>query len=124
MLKTAFSPFTYRQSYKTATDKWLNTTMRDAEHPQFYNQQSSQTMSVQAAHARGLDTLLVLQATAHDYESKLGISERWTEDSPDWVRASKSKVESGYDAAIDKLESLVVARVFELSKMNHAGTGM
>lgn len=120
---TMYSYEAFRRSYKSATDKWLNMTLSDVEHPQFYTQHSSQTMSVQASHSRGLDTLLLLQATARDYETKLGITSRWTQDSPEWTRANKTKVERGYDVALDKVESLVVARVFELSKMNHAGTG-
>lgn len=79
-------------------------------------------MSVEAAHARGLDSVLTLQQSARNFEAKLK-TERWTKDSPEWIQASKSSCEQAYDKAIDKLESLVVARVFELSKMNHAGTG-
>lgn len=79
-------------------------------------------MSVEAAHTRGLDSVLTLQQSARNFEAKLK-TERWTKDSPEWIQASKSSCEQAYDKAIDKLESLVVARVFELSKMNHAGTG-
>lgn len=88
----------------------------------FYNQQTAITQNIEAAHTRGLDSVLALQQSARDYEAKLGI-DRWNSNLPEWSRANKSKAARDYELAIDKLESLVVARMFELSKMNHAGTG-
>lgn len=118
-----FTEYWYcRKSYDAATKAWLNTTEIEASQPLFYSQQTAQTRSTEAAHSRGLDSVLTLQQSARNFEAKLKI-ERWKEDSPEWIRASKSGCERSYDKAIDKLESLVVARVFELSKMNHAGTG-
>ena len=73
--------------------------------------------------ARGLDSVLTLQKAARDYEAKLGLSVRWTAESPEWLSASKSMAERVYNSAVDKLEALVISRMFELSKMNQAGTG-
>ena len=73
--------------------------------------------------ARGLDSVLTLQKAARDYERKLGISIRWTANSPEWISASKSLAERIYNSTVDKLEALVISRMFELSKMNQAGTG-
>ena len=41
----------------------------------------------------------------------------------EWAIAEKSIAEREYDDAIDGLEGLVVARLFELAKMNKAETG-
>lgn len=73
--------------------------------------------------SRGLDSVLTLQKAARDHETKLGISARWTADCPEWLAASKSMAERAYNSAVDKLEALVISRMFELSKMNQAGTG-
>ena len=73
--------------------------------------------------ARGHDTVLTLQKAARDFETKLGLSSRWTKDCLEWKASDKSLTEREYDASIDKLEALVIARMFELSKMNQAGTG-
>ena len=42
----------------------------------------------------------------------------------DRQRVDWSMTESELDKAIDRLEGLVVARMFELSKMSQAGTGI
>ena len=55
---------------------------------------------------------------------KLGITERWTPNDPEWIKASRSMDEIELDKAIDKLEGLVVARLFEFAKMNRAGVGV
>ena len=73
--------------------------------------------------ARGLDSVLTLQKAARDHEAKLGLPGRWTAESPEWLAASKSMAERVYHCAVDKLEALVISRMFELSKMNQAGTG-
>ncbi|EJC97540.1 uncharacterized protein FOMMEDRAFT_32484 [Fomitiporia mediterranea MF3/22] len=53
---------------------------------------------------------------------KLHITDWWTPDSSDWKRVDKSLAKCLYDKAIDKLEGEVMARLFELAKMNQAGT--
>jgi ABC-type protease/lipase transport system fused ATPase/permease subunit len=57
------------------------------------------------------------------FERQHEIDERWTENSPLWVSAQKLVTERTYRRALDNLEGLVVARMFELTKMNMSGTG-
>ena len=52
----------------------------------------------------------------------LGIDRRWTIDTEEWKRVDKSWAEREFDKSIDRLEGLVISRIFELEKMNHAGT--
>ena len=59
---------------------------------------------------------------AEALEEKLGVKERWTPDRVEWIEADKSLSEKAYRKAVDHLESLVISRLFELSKMNRAGT--
>ena len=56
-------------------------------------------------------------------EDELEISERWTPDSPQWKEAVKYNNIRDYQRAVDKLEGLVVQRLFELTKANLLGTG-
>ncbi|KAJ3964378.1 hypothetical protein EV361DRAFT_812184 [Lentinula raphanica] len=64
-----------------------------------------------------------LKAEVQALEMKLDIRMRWMPDSEEW-RAAKDLVHKAkYRRALDKLEGLVVARLFELSKMNMSHTG-
>lgn len=67
--------------------------------------------------------MVTLQRAVQDYELKLGIDERWVPEFEEWQEACRSEAEHTYQCAIDHLEGLVVARLFELEKMNRAGTG-
>ena len=57
-------------------------------------------------------------------EDELGIEERWLIGSESWNRAAMMVQKRNYRKALDRLEGLVVARIFELSKMNLSKTGM
>jgi hypothetical protein len=63
--------------------------------------------------------LLVVQ----DLENKLGVAERWVAGSPEWHDASTKVALRRYQRCIDSLEGLVVARMFELTKVNMSQTG-
>lgn len=57
------------------------------------------------------------------YELLHDIPERWTPDCEEWKSAAKYTKVRDFQKALDKLEALVVQRLFELSKMGLAGTG-
>lgn len=61
----------------------------------------------------------------HDLESKLGIlpEERWVPSSAEWATTAEKVRLRDYRKKLDHLESLVVSRIFELSKMNMPQTG-
>ncbi|KAI6023100.1 hypothetical protein BKA83DRAFT_4493227 [Pisolithus microcarpus] len=63
--------------------------------------------------------LLVVQELEH----KLNISRRWVLEDKEWQNAGRLVANQEYRRVLDNLESLVVARLFELTKMNRAGTG-
>ncbi|KIJ57766.1 hypothetical protein HYDPIDRAFT_34807 [Hydnomerulius pinastri MD-312] len=56
-------------------------------------------------------------------ENKLDLPRRWAPEDDEWQHAGRLVAKREYQRALDWLESLVVARIFELSKMNRAGTG-
>ncbi|KAG1726327.1 hypothetical protein EDD22DRAFT_789520, partial [Suillus occidentalis] len=58
-----------------------------------------------------------------ELERKLSITRRWTPEDPDWQSAGRLVANRKYQRALDTLEGLVVARIFELTKMNRSGTG-
>ena len=58
-----------------------------------------------------------------ELERKLNISARWKPGDVEWQSAGQLVANREYQRALDRLEGLVVAQIFELSKMNRAGTG-
>ncbi|KAJ7648125.1 hypothetical protein FB45DRAFT_734236 [Roridomyces roridus] len=58
-----------------------------------------------------------------DIELELGIATRWTPTSPSYIAAEEEARSLEYQRALDRLELLVVERLFELTKMNQSGTG-
>jgi len=62
-------------------------------------------------------------AAVQELELKLEIPSRWKPGDVEWQNAGRLVAQRKYQRALDNLESLVVARIFELGKMNRAGTG-
>src|ERR1700722_19295703 len=58
-----------------------------------------------------------------ELERKIGITHRWKIGGSAWQAAARLVVMRKYSRALDNLEGLVVARIFELTKMNMSGTG-
>ncbi|KAG1894669.1 uncharacterized protein F5891DRAFT_1130867 [Suillus fuscotomentosus] len=56
-------------------------------------------------------------------ECRLGIIARWVPEDGEWQRAGRLVADRKYQRALDRLEGLVVARIFELANMKRAGTG-
>ena len=56
-------------------------------------------------------------------EDILSVSERWTPQTLEWEQVMKYLQIQDYQLAVDKLEGLVVQRLFQLTKANLAGTG-
>ncbi|KAI6103173.1 hypothetical protein EDD16DRAFT_1467305, partial [Pisolithus croceorrhizus] len=60
---------------------------------------------------------------AQDLEIKVGITKHWVPEDEEWQTAGCLVMNCKYQHYLDQLESLIVAQIFELSKMNQAGTG-
>ncbi|KAJ7439623.1 hypothetical protein B0H11DRAFT_1751794 [Mycena galericulata] len=58
-----------------------------------------------------------------ELETKLEIEVRWLPSSPEWDAAAMLVSTQRYRLAIDRLERLVIQRMFELTKMNLSQTG-
>ena len=57
-------------------------------------------------------------------ELKLLPAVRWTPDSAEWKEAKRLVSEADYRRCLDRLEGLIVARLFEFTKLNMSGTGV
>jgi hypothetical protein len=58
-----------------------------------------------------------------DIERRLNIEERWTATHPEYQKTLEYMKNHKFIRVVEKLEGLVVQRLFELSKANLAGTG-
>ena len=59
-----------------------------------------------------------------DFEQRYSINEHWSVNSPQWKEAEKLVKNRTYRRCLDSLEGLIVARMFELTKMNMSRTGV
>lgn len=59
----------------------------------------------------------------HGLEIQLGIVHRWIIGGPECEETAKLVSMCKYQRALDDLKGLVVARIFELTKMNRSQTG-
>jgi hypothetical protein len=81
------------------------------------------TASSETARRHALESQKHNLAAVQALENKLNIVQRWTFDSVEWKQAAKKVSIRCYQRCIDALEGLVVARMFELTKMNMSQTG-
>ncbi|KAJ7885442.1 hypothetical protein B0H13DRAFT_2235276 [Mycena leptocephala] len=56
--------------------------------------------------------------SVQEMEEKMGIEDRWTRESQEYKEAAELVATRQYRGAVNKLEELVVKRLFELTKMN------
>lgn len=77
---------------------------------------------MQIIHAQ--EEYAITQAQVHHLETLLGLTERWVPGSEAWEKAARLTDQRRFRKCADELKSLVVSRIFELSKMNMAQTGM
>ncbi|KAF8579613.1 hypothetical protein K439DRAFT_1620392 [Ramaria rubella] len=118
------------QKLKAADDKWAqalaqwrSADITDLHGVGGYARAASQSHRLETACARSLNTLLTLQQAVSDLEAKLEIETRWEPGGVEWI-ATQSMVDTRkYQQALNHLEGLVVARLFELSKAHHLETG-
>ena len=61
--------------------------------------------------------------SVHLMEKRLNICDRWTPVSEEWKVAAERVSMRQYQRCLDTLEGLVVARMFELTRMNMSQTG-
>lgn len=83
---------------------------------------ATRRLEAQRRHAMELHEKVL--ASVQDLEVRIGIAIRWTPQSLEWDATAVLVGKRRYQRALDKLQGLVIARMFELTKMNMSGTGM
>lgn len=102
---------------------WLSSDLSQLQGKSGYSKSQSSTRTLETARKRGLDTVLTLQKAVQDLESKLEIYDRWEPGSSQWKSTLHMIDTRRYRKALNHLEGLVVARLFELTKAHQSGTG-
>ncbi|KAJ3765531.1 hypothetical protein FB446DRAFT_655158, partial [Lentinula raphanica] len=78
---------------------------------------------VETAHRNEQENEQKLISDIQALEQKLEIVVRWVPGCDAWESAKKMVKEAEYRKALDRLEQLLVSRIFEMSRLNVAGTG-
>jgi len=73
---------------------------------------------------KGLSTLVTLQRAVEDMETKLNIDVCWQPDDAKWIETAQATSLRDFQRVCDKLEGLMVLRLFEFTKLNQSGTGI
>lgn len=117
-----------RAKYNDAADAWRSLGANDFGSETFYaddgkKSRAKETKKKAEIRKRGMETLLVLQQAATDYEDKLNILERWTPNDAGYVKAVRTLDERRFRAVIEQLCGAVIARLQELAKKNRGDVG-
>ncbi|KAF7977125.1 hypothetical protein HWV62_4742 [Athelia sp. TMB] len=112
---------------QSADEKW-NRTSNAFSNTTFdvsnYGANSRVTARLEADRRAAMDQQLVAIRAVTDLEAKLGlIGARWTHDHPDFVATLEYMRQREYHRALDRIQQLVVQRLFELSKANLSEMG-
>lgn len=114
----------FSEKFQLVSTKWMNTDLSELQGSSAYQADTSQTHQNERRWVQALDKLLTLQKAINDLKAKLGIEERWTPESNAWKEATTMLHTHKYWRAINHLEGLVVARLFELTKAHQSMTGV
>jgi hypothetical protein len=109
-----------RKDLDTATAAW---TVATPSTVQFGAHDITLTNRIETARRHAIENYEKDLKVVQELETKLGVTRRWVPEDQEWKDAGHLVANRKFQRALDHLEGLVVARIFELSKMNRAGTG-
>ena len=107
----------YRRTLAAAVLAWSNLTEANVG-------ERDMTASAETARRHALEIQKRDLAAVQIVENNLNIAQRWEQGSFEWQAAAEKVMMRTYQCCIDVLEGLVVAWMFELTKMNRSQTGM
>jgi hypothetical protein len=96
-------------------------TLTPAHHD--YEAQAKATRRLEAQRRHAIENHTKAQLLVADMEVRMSIAVRWVPDSDEWMDTAVMVRRRQYQRALDHLQGLVIARMFELTKMNMSGTG-
>ena len=85
--------------------------------------QRDQTAKLETARRHAIENYTKDLRAVQLMEAKINITKRWGPGMEEWVQAEKKVSMRNYQQCLDRLEGLVVARMFKLTKMNMFQTG-
>ncbi|KAJ7204100.1 hypothetical protein GGX14DRAFT_569699 [Mycena pura] len=88
-----------------------------------YEAQAKATRRLEAQRRHAIENHDKAQMLVNDMEVRMSIAVRWVADSEEWMDAAIMVRRRRYQRALDHLQGLIIARMFELTKMNMSGTG-
>ncbi|KAJ6491230.1 hypothetical protein DFH09DRAFT_1252650 [Mycena vulgaris] len=88
-----------------------------------YAAQAAATRRLEAQRRHAIDQHTKAELLVNDLEVRLACDVRWTPECEQWKEASAMVKRRRYQRALDHLQGLIIARMFELTKMNMSGTG-
>ncbi len=86
-------------------------------------QGNSGTARLETSRRNAFDQRQFLLREVERVEIRIGVVHRWTRDHPEYKAASAYIKVQDYRKALDRVEFLIVQRLFELEKLNLSGTG-
>ena len=92
--------------------------------PNSYSAEQSRTQKLETQRRYAAEKVDILLREVNAMEVKLNINRRWTVTSPEYISTIKYVQERKYQRALDRLQRLVVQRLFELHRLNLSGIGM
>jgi hypothetical protein len=105
------------------TVKWLGYTPASlAPSGSLSAKEESQLRAEEAERRSILHKLDLAMNIVEDLERRLGLKDRWTCQHPEYQEAAAYINNQEFIRAVEKLEALIVARLFELAKANLMGT--
>ncbi|KAJ7077509.1 hypothetical protein B0H15DRAFT_955006 [Mycena belliarum] len=88
-----------------------------------YEAQAKATRRLEAQQRHAIEGHTKAQLLVNDMELRMSIAVCWLPDSQEWIDAAVMVRRRRYQRALDHLQGLIIARMFELTKMNMSGTG-
>ncbi|KAJ7226507.1 hypothetical protein B0H12DRAFT_1205258 [Mycena haematopus] len=95
----------------------------DAQSDAGYAEAAKSTRRIETQRRHALELQEKALAAVHDLEARLEITVRWVPESEKWVAVAAMVGKRRYQRALDHLQGLIIARMFEMAKCNMSGTG-
>lgn len=89
-----------------------------------YSEELSKTRKAETERRIAAERYAQIQHDVVAMEVALGITTRWQPADQEYIQTIKYISEHAYQKALGKLQQLVIQRLFELNRLNLAGTGM
>lgn len=88
-----------------------------------YEEAAKATRRIETQRRHALELQARALAVVLDLEVRLAIASRWEPGDEKWAAVAAMVGRRRYQRALDHLQGLIIARMFELAKCNMSGTG-